>query len=112
MLSTACPSSTALGRKPPDQGSYTTFDNISSPLDERYIRQMEFRWILVQMLDNDSDVLDGWCRWRDAHREVGILAICSEVYCPRVLGQWFDGIRFYAAASSPRRSRRTWAGLR
>ena len=32
------------------------------------------------------------------------------VYCPRVLGQWFDGIRFYAAASSPRRSRRTWAG--
>ena len=34
------------------------------------------------------------------------------VYCPRVLGQWFDGIRFYAAASSPTRSRRTWAGLR
>ena len=37
---------------------------------------------------------------------------CTPVYCPRVLGQWFDGIRFYAAASSPRRSRRTWAGLR
>ena len=36
----------------------------------------------------------------------------SVLYCPRVLGQWFDGIRFYAAASSPRRSRRTWAGLR
>ena len=35
-----------------------------------------------------------------------------KVYCPRVLGQWFDGIRFYAAASSPTRSRRTWAGLR
>ena len=34
------------------------------------------------------------------------------LYCPRVLGQWFDGIRFYAAASSPTRSRRTWAGLR
>ena len=34
------------------------------------------------------------------------------MYCPRVLGQWFDGIRFYAAVSSPRRSRRTWAGLR
>ena len=34
------------------------------------------------------------------------------IYCPRVLGQWFDGIRFYAAASSPTRSRRTWAGLR
>ena len=33
------------------------------------------------------------------------------VYRLRVLGQWFDGIRFYAAASSPRRSRRTWAGL-
>ena len=29
------------------------------------------------------------------------------VYRLRVLGQWFDGIRFYAAASSPRRSRRT-----
>ena len=36
----------------------------------------------------------------------------ATVYCPRVLGQWFDGIRFYAAASSPTRSRRTWAGLR
>ena len=36
----------------------------------------------------------------------------GRLYCPRVLGQWFDGIRFYAAASSPRRSRRTWAGLR
>ena len=29
------------------------------------------------------------------------------LYRPRVLGQWFDGIRFYAAASSPTRSRRT-----
>ena len=36
----------------------------------------------------------------------------ARVYRLRVLGQWFDGIRFYAAASSPRRSRRTWAGLR
>ena len=36
----------------------------------------------------------------------------SLVYRPRVLGQWFDGIRIYAAASSPTRSRRTWAGLR
>ena len=35
-----------------------------------------------------------------------------DLYRLRVLGQWFDGIRFYAAASSPRRSRRTWAGLR
>ena len=34
------------------------------------------------------------------------------LYRPRVLGQWFDGIRFYAAASSPTRSRRTCAGLR
>ena len=34
------------------------------------------------------------------------------VYRPRVLGQWFDGIRIYAAASSPTRSRRTCAGLR
>ena len=31
---------------------------------------------------------------------------------PRILGQWFDGIRIYAAASGPTRSRRTWAGLR
>ena len=29
------------------------------------------------------------------------------VYRPRVLGQWCDGIRIYAAASSPTRSRRT-----
>ena len=39
-------------------------------------------------------------------------AFLGLMYCPRVLGQWFDGIRFYAAASSPTRSRRTWAGLR
>ena len=33
---------------------------------------------------------------------------CSpECSAPRVLGQWFDGIRIYAAASSPTRSRRT-----
>ena len=31
----------------------------------------------------------------------------DKVYRPRVLGQWFDGIRFYAAASDPTRSRRT-----
>ena len=46
---------------------------------------------------------------------VAAIAVCSRlwaVYRLRVLGQWFDGIRFYAAASSPRRSRRTWAGLR
>ena len=36
----------------------------------------------------------------------------GSVYRLRVLGQWFDGIRFYAAASSPRRSRRTRVGLR
>ena len=41
-----------------------------------------------------------------------VRAHAAELYCPRVLGQWFDGIRFYAAASSPTRSRRTWAGLR
>ena len=34
------------------------------------------------------------------------------LYRPRVLGQWFDGNHVYAAASSPPRSRRTWAGLR
>ena len=31
----------------------------------------------------------------------------SNLYRPRVLGQWCDGIRIYAAASSPTRSRRT-----
>ena len=35
-----------------------------------------------------------------------------QLYRPRILGQWFDGIRIYAAASSPPRSRRTQAGLR
>ena len=37
---------------------------------------------------------------------------CAMLYRPRVLGQWFDGIRIYAAASSPTRSHRTCAGLR
>ena len=49
-------------------------------------------------------LVDGWGFNQRAYIEM--------VYCPRVLGQWFDGIRFYAAASSPTRSRRTWAGLR
>ena len=49
-----------------------------------------------------------------AHRPVTQEAhvTTSHLYRLRVLGQWFDGIRFYAAASNPRRSRRTWAGLR
>ena len=34
------------------------------------------------------------------------------LYRPGVLGQWFDGIRSYATASSRTRSCRTWAGLR
>ena len=38
--------------------------------------------------------------------------VLAKVYRLRVLGQWFDGIRIYAAASSPTRSRRTCAGLR
>ena len=53
---------------------------------------------------------------KDAQRvynvNVSSLSEAVNLYRPRVLGQWFDGIRFYAAASSPRRSRRTWAGLR
>ena len=36
-----------------------------------------------------------------------LVAIVAVVYRPRVLGQWCDGIRIYAAASSPTRSRRT-----
>ncbi len=35
-----------------------------------------------------------------------------EEYRPRILGQWFEGHHFYAAASSSSKSRRTWAGLR
>ena len=41
-----------------------------------------------------------------------VSSVCGTLYRPRVLGQWFDGIRIYAAASSPTRSRRTCAGLR
>ena len=47
--------------------------------------------------------------WRDRCLAAGQASL---MYRPRVLGQWFDGIRFYAAASSPTRSRRTCAGLR
>ena len=36
-----------------------------------------------------------------------MLELVEGLYRPRVFGQWFDGIRFYAAASSPTRSRRT-----
>ena len=47
-------------------------------------------------------------RWR---KEDGGLrldqAASPHVYRPRILGQWCDGIRFYAAASSPTKSRRT-----
>ncbi len=51
--------------------------------------------------------------WKVIWRQPGWLGDeFVEVYRLRVLGQWFDGIRFYAAASSPTRSRRTWAGLR
>ena len=39
-------------------------------------------------------------------------AVTAVLYRPRVLGQWFDGIRIYAAFATPTRSRRTWAGLR
>ena len=47
--------------------------------------------------------------YRRPYRVTTDAAHCT---APGILGQWFDGIRFYAAASSPRRSRRTWAGLR
>ena len=36
--------------------------------------------------------------------------VLRELYRPRVLGQWFDGIRIYAAASSPTRSPAVRAG--
>ncbi len=45
-----------------------------------------------------------------------VYLICVVVICAVALLEFldseFDGIRFYAAASSPTRSRRTWAGLR
>ena len=46
--------------------------------------------------------------WRDATGPIPE----AVVYRPRILGQWFEGHHFYAAASSPSKSRRTWAGLR
>ena len=57
--------------------------------------------------------------WKDLHNYSFVLQATEEVYAdcinelyrPRVLGQWFDGIRIYAAASSPTRSRRTWRGF-
>ena len=36
--------------------------------------------MLVQILDNDSNVLEGWCHWRDAHGEIGMLATYSEAF--------------------------------
>ena len=61
-------------------------------------RGMVRRWIAAGVFE----VTKGF------HRVKG----CKDMYRPRVLGQWFDGIRIYAAASSPTRSRRTCAGLR
>ena len=45
-----------------------------------------------------------------ASGEMAFAYFLAHVYRLRVLGQWFDGIRIYAAASSPTRSRRTCAG--
>ena len=59
----------------------------------------------------DADVARGLALRMD-HGSQYLFEVLAIVYRLRVLGQWFDGIRFYAAASSPRRSRRTWAGLR
>ena len=53
----------------------------------------------------------GWTRYQG--KKVACIEVLpppaddAKVYRPRVFGQWFDGIRFYAAASSPTRSRRT-----
>ena len=54
---------------------------------------------------------------RPAHRVRRTPALCRAargrpVYRLRMLGQRCDGIRFYAAASRPTKSRRTWTGLR
>ena len=58
------------------------------------------KWYVEETLYAGPFALSGGLKGTDA------------LYRPRVLGQWFDGIRIYAAASSPPRSRRTRAGLR
>ena len=65
----------------------------------------------------DSGGYQALITWAETHGRIEAFGVegtgsYGALYCPRVLGQWFDGIRFYAAASSPTRSRRTWAGLR
>ena len=57
-----------------------------------------------------------WLYYRAPQQAVGKMtegpsksAVRSRLlYRPRILGQWFDGIHFYAASSSPTRSRRTY----
>jgi IS5 family transposase len=57
------------------------------------------------------------CNWRSQRSFHAYVWSCVAsfnliaMYRLRILGQWFDCIRSYAAASSPARSRRTWAGL-
>ena len=65
-----------------------------------------------ELLTTTSDPLDFLCYGIAIYEGYKLSFTKLRLYRLRVLGQWFDGIRFYAAASSPRRSRRTWAGLR
>ena len=53
-----------------------------------------------------------WCAGRRCRLGGAACHAASPVlYRPRVLGQWFEGNHFYATASSPSKSRRTWAAL-
>ena len=76
-------------------------------------RRIDREQVKRRFRDGDADLL--LCT--DAAAEGLNFQFCGalvnyDMYRPRVLGQWFDGIRIYAAASSPTRSRRTCAGLR
>ena len=100
--------------------SHTAFDRVAC---ERAMMRYSLEQLQVTWLDSARIARRAWPD-RFGRSGYGLKSIAmdlnvsfkhhdaQEVYRPRVFGQWFDGIRFYAAASSPTRSRRTWAGLR
>ena len=64
-------------------------------------RDDEARKFMRQVFELPADLLP--------NHEQGTLVVCS---APGFLDSGLTVFRFYAAASSPTRSRRTWAGLR
>ena len=89
----------------PDQNAYI----------ERFNRTYRTEVLDAHLFESLAEVRALTARWLvvyNQERPHDSLGRVPPLYRLRVLGQWFDGIRFYAAASSPRRSRRTWAGLR